>query len=88
MYLEGVRTTIKLDADVVAAADLLRRSEGLGISEAVNALARRGLGMTSTHTHKRFVQKTHASGLLVNIDNTADVLELLDEMDELDARRE
>ena len=38
--------------------------------------------MPSTSTPARFIQRTRASGFLVNIDNTAEVLELLDEYDE------
>ena len=37
--------------------------------------------MPPTSTPARFIQRTRASGFLVNIDNTAEVLELLDEFD-------
>jgi hypothetical protein len=81
MYDCLVRTTINLDSDVTAAIENLRREEGLGISEAVNLLARRGLAMPSPTTTAPFVQRTHPSGFLVNIDKTGDVLDLLDELD-------
>src|SRR4051794_32418857 len=38
-----MRTTVTLADDVAAAVDRLRREEGLGLSEAVNKLARAGL---------------------------------------------
>jgi hypothetical protein len=41
--LSIVRTTITLAADVAAAAEQLQRERGLGISDAINELVRRGL---------------------------------------------
>lgn len=76
-----MRTTINLDPDVTAAAEQLRRDEGLGISEAVNTLARRGLAMLNSTVRPPFVQRTHPLRLLINIDNTAEVLDLLDQWD-------
>lgn len=38
-----MRTTFTLDDDVAAAVEAVRRSEGVGPSEAVNRLIRRGL---------------------------------------------
>jgi hypothetical protein len=73
-----MRTTINLDPDLTAAAEKLRGEDGLGIGEAVNTLARRGLGMPDKTVRPPFVQRTHPLGLLINIDNTA---ELLDQWD-------
>ncbi|MHB1172714.1 MAG: ribbon-helix-helix protein, CopG family [Lacisediminihabitans sp.] len=75
-----MRTTVNLDADVVAAVENLRKQAGLGMSEAVNRLARQGLAMQRTST-ARFVQRTAPLGIRINVDNTAEVLELLDEDD-------
>ncbi|MBA2263154.1 MAG: ribbon-helix-helix protein, CopG family, partial [Chloroflexi bacterium] len=38
-----MRTTVTLDKDVAAAVRRLRLSEGMGLSEALNRLARAGL---------------------------------------------
>lgn len=66
-----------LDDDVAAAAEVLRRERGLGLSEAVNLLARTGL------THRdRPAPYRHRSvhlGLRIDVTNIGDVLELLDE---------
>ncbi|HEU0168187.1 MAG TPA: ribbon-helix-helix protein, CopG family, partial [Chloroflexota bacterium] len=48
-----MRTTVTLDDDVAAAASELRRQEGIGLSEAVNRLARAGLARPA----KRYVYK-------------------------------
>ena len=37
-----MRTTVNLDDDVAAEAERLKRAEGIGLSEAVNRLARAG----------------------------------------------
>ncbi|MEX2620801.1 MAG: ribbon-helix-helix protein, CopG family [Egibacteraceae bacterium] len=51
-----MRTTVTLDDDVVRAVEQLRRQHGLGLSAAVNALARRGLahreGQLATFTQR------------------------------------
>ena len=44
----GRRTTITLDDDVARAVEEARRTQGVGVSEAVNALVRRGLAHTET----------------------------------------
>ena len=38
-----MRTTVTLDDDVAAAVDLVRRERGVGLSEALNELVRRGM---------------------------------------------
>ena len=72
-----MRTTISLDPDIEAEVERLRRQDGLGVSEAVNALARRG--MVERKTPQRFRQRSFEMGALVDISNTGDVLDLLDD---------
>jgi Arc/MetJ family transcription regulator len=75
-----MRTTINLDDDVTAAVNRLRRERGLGLSEAVNELARAGLaGQRSSGRRATFRQPTVALGLKVDVSNVAEVLDLLDE---------
>ncbi len=71
-----MRTTVDLDDDTARAIDKLRRDEGLGMSEAVNELIRRGL-LPRPKPH-RFVQPTSALGVTVDISNVADALDLLE----------
>ena len=76
-----MRTTITFDDDVAAAIDAARRSSGAGVSEIVNQLVRKGLAAPSA-ARPRFKQRTHALGLKVDITNVAEVLEMLDELDD------
>ena len=78
MYTSNMRTTVNLDADIVAAVEDLRKRFGLGISQALNQLARQGL-IVQTASPTRFVQRTAPLGIRISVDNTAEVLELLDE---------
>jgi hypothetical protein len=71
-----MRTTINLDPDVAAAADQLRRSKHIGLSEAVNELARNGLMAHSDRPP--FRQQTHDLGLSLDVSNVAEALEYLD----------
>ncbi len=71
-----MRTTVSLSPDVAAAVEALRRERGLGLSEAVNELARRGLSVPEQRP--RFVQRTHHLGLHVDVSNVAEALDLLD----------
>ena len=71
-----MRTTIKLDADVNAAIEQLRKSSGLRVSETVNSLIRRGLGVRDAR--QCFVQRSQQLGLRVDVANVAEALELLD----------
>lgn len=78
--LAGMRTTVRLDPEVAAAAERLRQERHIGLGEAVNELARAGLargGKSST----RFRQRTASVGLRVDVTNIADALELLDTYD-------
>ena len=74
-----MRTTVNLDDDVAREVDKLRRERGLGLSEAVNELARSGL--RTERVAYVYEHPTRDMGALVDIVNVADVLELLDETD-------
>ncbi|HEY3733832.1 MAG TPA: hypothetical protein VGL63_07940 [Streptosporangiaceae bacterium] len=71
-----MRTTINLDPDVAAAADQLRREKHIGLSEAVNELAR--VGLTARPDRPIFRQQTHDLGLTVDVSNVAETLDYLD----------
>ena len=71
-----MRTTVNLDPDVAAAADRLRRERGIGLSEAVNALARSGMAAASRRSS--FRQRTVRLGLKVDVTNVVEALEQLD----------
>jgi hypothetical protein len=72
-----MRTTIRLDDDVAAAAEVLQREHHIGLSEAVNTLARAGL--RAQHPPRRtFRQRTTKLGLRVDVSNVAEALDLLD----------
>ncbi|MFT3874918.1 MAG: CopG family transcriptional regulator [Propioniciclava sp.] len=79
-----MRTTVRLDPEVAAAAERLRRERHIGLGEAVNELARAGLAQKQTPA--RFQQRTATVGLKVDVTNIADTLELLDQYDAEDAR--
>ena len=71
-----MRTTVEFEPDTAAAIQRLRRDEGLGLSEAVNALVRRGLLARNDHTP--FRQKTSALGLTIDVSNVSEALEVLE----------
>lgn len=74
-----MRTTIRLDADVLAAAERLRRERHIGLSQAVNELAR--AGMQRHREPRKFHQRTQELGLRIDVSNVAEALDLLDELD-------
>ncbi|MEU1982475.1 CopG family transcriptional regulator [Nocardia sp. NPDC019395] len=74
-----MRTTIRLDSDVLAAAERLRRERGIGLGEAVNELARAAIHHTSTAPRRRFQQRTRALGARVDLSRNSEVSDLLDE---------
>ncbi len=74
--LSRVRTTIRLDDDVAAAVDRVRRERGLGLSNAVNELIRAGLG--AGRPRRTFRQRSKPIGLRVDVTNVAEAVELLD----------
>lgn len=71
-----MRTTVNLTPDIEAEVARLRREEGLGTSEAVVALARRGL--RAGGAEERFVQRTSPMGARVDVSNIGEVLDLLE----------
>lgn len=75
-----MRTTVRLDPEVAAAAERLRRERRIGLGEAVNELARAGL-TRGGEAPTRFHQRTASVGLRVDVTNVADTLELLDGYD-------
>lgn len=72
----SMRTTIRLDAEVAAAAERLRRERHVGLGEAVNELARAGLARGAET--RRFRQRTAKVGLTIDVTDVAQALELLD----------
>jgi hypothetical protein len=71
-----MRTTVEFEDDTARAIEELRRSEGLGVSEAVNELIRRGL--LPRRSGDRFEQRTYAMGLKIDVSNIAEALEVLE----------
>jgi hypothetical protein len=71
-----MRTTVEFDDDTARAIDALRREQGLGVSEAVNELIRRGL--LHQPAPPPFRQRTAPLGLTVDVSSVADALEVLD----------
>lgn len=72
-----MRTTVNLDDDVVVAVDDLRRERGVGVSEAINQLARAGLRRQYKRTP--FRQRSAKIGLIGDVTNIAEVLGNLDD---------
>lgn len=71
-----MRTTVDLDDDVQAAVDQLRAAKHLGLSQAVNELAR--AGMTLRRPRRQFRQRIAPLGLTIDVSNVAEAVELLD----------
>lgn len=74
-----MRTTVEFDVDTTAAIEKIRRTQGLGVSEAVNALIRRGL--LPTDDRSPFVQQTHDLGLSIDVSNVGEALDMLEASD-------
>jgi hypothetical protein len=77
MYSLAMRTTVNLDDDVAAAVEQLRRQRGIGLSDAVNQLARKGMA-TRAPSGGAFRQRTTDLGLVVDVRNVGEALEQLD----------
>lgn len=74
-----MRTTVVIDSDVATEIERLRRT-GMGLSEALNFLARRGMANESGTTKAgKYQHRTSKIGLKVDVANVADVLERLDD---------
>ena len=71
-----MRTTIDLDDDVAAAVRRLREAGGLGLSAAVNQLARAGL--RDKPDREPFRQRAVDIGVAIDVTNVAEALETLD----------
>ncbi|MDQ3938589.1 MAG: ribbon-helix-helix protein, CopG family [Chloroflexota bacterium] len=71
-----MRTTVNLDPDVAAAVERLRRERGIGLSEALNQVARAGL--TVKQSRGPFRQREAKLSLKVDVTNVAEALEQLD----------
>lgn len=68
-----MRTTITLEPDTAAAIEHVRLERGIGLSEAVNELIRKGL--LYVPEREIFVQKTYAMGpALIDITNVTEAL--------------
>ncbi|MGH3830574.1 MAG: hypothetical protein ACRDRS_09025 [Pseudonocardiaceae bacterium] len=67
---------MSLDDDVAAAVQRMRAERNIGVSEAVNELARAGLTIPSQRT--RFVQRTFPMGARIDVANVGDTLEYLE----------
>lgn len=76
--MTDVRTTVVIDSDVAAEIERLRRA-GMGISEALNLLARRGIAAQTGTPRTPYRHRTAHLGLKVDVTNVAEVLDLLDD---------
>lgn len=76
-----MRTTLRLDPEVAAAAERLRRERHIGLGGAVNEFARAGLAQKRKPA--RFRQR--AAGVGLRVDAT-DIAGTLDQYDAEDAR--
>ena len=72
-----MRTTVTLADDVAAELERLRRERSIGVSEALNELARAGMARRQ-QPRRRFVQRTHEIGLGVDVTNVAEALEQIE----------
>jgi hypothetical protein len=71
-----MRTTVEFEEDTAKAIEALRRDRGIGVSEAVNLLIRKGL--LSQEPRRVFHQRTEPLGLLMDVSNVAEALDALD----------
>ncbi len=71
-----MRTTVEFDEDTAKAVEQARREMGVGVSEAVNALIRRGL--LPRPERGPFRQRTRRLGLKIDVSNVAGALEDLE----------
>jgi Ribbon-helix-helix protein, copG family len=76
MHTCGMRTTLTLDPDVAAEVERIRRVEGVGMSEALNRLARRALAIRPQRG--AYVPLPAELGLMIDVSNIGEVLDLLD----------
>jgi len=74
-YAEQMRTTVTLADDVMAELQRLRRERSISLSKALNELARAGM-VRKKEPRKKFVQRTHSMGIMIDVTNVAEALEL------------
>jgi len=68
-----MRTTITLERDTAAAIEAIRRQRGIGLSDAVNELIRKGL--LYIPQREGFIQRTQAMGpALIDVTNVAEAI--------------
>lgn len=72
-----MRTTVTVADDVAAEVERLRREEGLGPSEALMKLARRGMSRRTMDVS--YHHTTASLGLHVDVSDVGAVLEILDD---------
>ena len=71
-----MRATVEFDDDTAKAVEQLRQELGLGVSQAVNELIRRGL--MPRPEAAPFRQRTRPSGIRIDVSNVAAALEDLE----------
>ena len=77
--MDAMRTTVVIDSDVAAEIERLRR-EGMGLSQALNLLARRGMTRgPESKTTEKYKHRASRIGLKLDVTNIADVLDMLDD---------
>lgn len=79
-----MRIILRLDLEVAAAAEQLRRERQISVGEAVNELARAGLARGQKSGC--FQQRTADLGFAIGVTDITDALELLDQYDAESAR--
>ena len=72
-----MRTTITIADDVFAEMERLRAEQGLGPSEALNLLARRGMARVA-EPRADYLHRTADIGISVDMTDIGAVLEMLD----------
>ncbi|MHB8264142.1 MAG: ribbon-helix-helix domain-containing protein [Acidimicrobiales bacterium] len=72
-----MRTTVTFDSDNAAIIDKIRHDKGIGVSEAVNDLVRQA--SAAAMPRRPFKQQTAPLGALIDIRNTAEVLDFLEQ---------
>lgn len=73
-----MRTTVTLDDDVAAGVEQLRRERGVGLSEALNEIARAGL-VGRARTTPPVSLGTRSMHLRVDVSNIAEALDAAEE---------
>lgn len=75
-YPGRVRTTIEFDPDTAKLVERVRAERGRGVSDAVNELIRRAA--LAPTDRSPFVPRVHPLGLVIDVSNVADALDLLE----------